>query len=148
MLPESDSLRNTPVQERSQLRLAELLAAASDVLSEVGRDRLTTAMVAERAGASIGTIYRYFPDRTLILDLIEPMHPHGIAAVNALHEPLQVDENGIYMCVYCCTTDGNGIDRTQECQTAHVHHFDVDTRCATIRALVGGHDALTETDPR
>lgn len=60
-------LRNEPVQARSTARLASLLEAAAAVVDEVGYERLTTALVAERAGASIGTVYRYFPDRIVVL---------------------------------------------------------------------------------
>lgn len=60
-------IRNEPVQARSTARLAALLDAAAEVVSEIGYERLTTAMVAERAGASIGTVYRYFPDRIALL---------------------------------------------------------------------------------
>lgn len=61
-------LRNEPVQARSAARLSSLLDAAAEVVQEVGYERLTTAMVAERAGASIGTVYRYFPDRIAVLE--------------------------------------------------------------------------------
>ena len=61
------TLRNEPVQARSTARLTRLLDAAAEVIDEIGYERLTTAMVAERAGASIGTVYRYFPDRIAIL---------------------------------------------------------------------------------
>ena len=63
----SERVRNEPVQARSSERIAALLDAASAVVAEVGIERLTTAMVAERAGASIGTVYRYFPDRIAVL---------------------------------------------------------------------------------
>jgi len=61
-------LRNEPVQARSAARLSALLDAAALLVDEVGYERLTTAMVAERANASIGTVYRYFPDRLAVLD--------------------------------------------------------------------------------
>jgi AcrR family transcriptional regulator len=61
------TLRNEPVQARSTARLTRLLDAAAEVVDEIGFERLTTAMVAERAGASIGTVYRYFPDRIAVL---------------------------------------------------------------------------------
>jgi AcrR family transcriptional regulator len=64
------SLRNEPVQARSAARLAGLLDAAAAVIDELGYERLTTAMVAERAGASIGTVYRYFPDRIAVLQAL------------------------------------------------------------------------------
>jgi AcrR family transcriptional regulator len=44
-----------------------LLDAVAAVVDEIGFDRLTTAMVSERAEASIGTVYRYFPDRIALL---------------------------------------------------------------------------------
>lgn len=60
-------IRNEPVQARSAARLTALLDAAAHVIAEIGYERLTTAMVADRAGASIGTVYRYFPDRIAVL---------------------------------------------------------------------------------
>lgn len=63
-------LRNEPVQARSTARLASLLDAAAAAIDSVGFERLTTAMVAERAGASIGTVYRYFPDRITVLQSV------------------------------------------------------------------------------
>lgn len=64
------ALRNEPVQARSTARLTALLDAAAQVVDEIGFERLTTAMVAERAGASIGTVYRYFPDRIALLQAL------------------------------------------------------------------------------
>lgn len=60
-------VRTEPIQERSAARVDALLDAAAAVVDEIGFDRLTTAMVAERADASIGTVYRYFPDRIALL---------------------------------------------------------------------------------
>ena len=64
------SLRNEPVQARSTARLTALLDAAASAIDDLGYERLTTAMVAERAGASIGTVYRYFPDRIAVLQAL------------------------------------------------------------------------------
>lgn len=64
------TIRNEPVQARSTKRLATLLDSAAAVIDELGYERLTTAMVAERAGASIGTVYRYFPDRLAVLQAL------------------------------------------------------------------------------
>ncbi|WP_168627524.1 TetR family transcriptional regulator [Cryobacterium sp. BB307] len=70
MLDASALLRNEPVQARSTARLASLLDAAAAAIDALGYERLTTAMVAERAGASIGTVYRYFPDRIAVLQAV------------------------------------------------------------------------------
>ena len=58
------------MQVRSSKRLVALLDATADVISDIGYETLTTAMVAERAGASIGTVYRYFPDRIAVLQAL------------------------------------------------------------------------------
>lgn len=94
------TLRNEPVQARSAARLEALLDAAASIVDEVGFERLTTAMVAERAGASIGTVYRYFPDRIALLqalgarnfdrvldrvsvEIVDPTHENWISALAA-----------------------------------------------------------------
>jgi len=64
------TLRVEPAQERSLARIDTLLDAAAAVVDEVGFDRLTTAQVAELSGASIGTVYRYFPDRIALLSAL------------------------------------------------------------------------------
>ena len=74
----STGLRNTPIQNRSQSRLTTIEDAARAALAELGRDRLTTASIAERANCSIGTVYRYFPDRVAILDHIWPDRDEGV----------------------------------------------------------------------
>ncbi|WP_072313716.1 TetR/AcrR family transcriptional regulator [Agrococcus sp. Marseille-P2731] len=63
----SVTVRNEPVQARAAHRIEALLDAAAAVVVEHGIEHLTTALVAERAGASIGTVYRYFPDRVAVL---------------------------------------------------------------------------------
>jgi AcrR family transcriptional regulator len=63
-------VRTEPIQERSAARIDALLDAAAAVVDLIGFDRLTTAMVAERADASIGTVYRYFPDRIVLLQAL------------------------------------------------------------------------------
>jgi AcrR family transcriptional regulator len=55
---------------RSSKRLVALLDATAAVIADIGYETLTTAMVADRAGASIGTVYRYFPDRIAVLQAL------------------------------------------------------------------------------
>ncbi|GHF24681.1 TetR/AcrR family transcriptional regulator [Pseudolysinimonas yzui] len=107
-------IRNEPVQARSAARLTALLDAAANVVHEIGYERLTTAMVAERAGASIGTVYRYFPDRIAVLQslaarnvertsdstfaaLMDPAHPDWFTALGAVFDNIKAayrDEPG------------------------------------------------------
>lgn len=67
LLLEADLLRAAPVQARSNQRLTALLDAAARLIHRGGYEELTTAAVAHEAGASIGTVYRYFEDRVALL---------------------------------------------------------------------------------
>jgi len=44
-----------------------MLEATIQVLLQAGKERLTTAKVARRAGVSVGTLYQYFPNKTAML---------------------------------------------------------------------------------
>ncbi|MCU1576453.1 MAG: transcriptional regulator, TetR family [Leifsonia sp.] len=81
-------VRTEPIQERSAARVDALLDAAAEVVDEIGFDRLTTAMVAERAEASIGTVYRYFPDRIVLLQALRDraVQRYRAAVVESIHE--------------------------------------------------------------
>jgi AcrR family transcriptional regulator len=59
--------RKTPVQARSAASVEAILKATVQVLTSVGKERLTTTRVASRAGVSIGTLYQYFPNKSALL---------------------------------------------------------------------------------
>ncbi|MBN1427267.1 MAG: TetR/AcrR family transcriptional regulator [Anaerolineae bacterium] len=61
------SIRSVPQQSRSQERVDSILGTAADLFTEVGYEAATTNAIAERAGISIGTLYRYFADKDAIL---------------------------------------------------------------------------------
>ena len=64
--------RRAPVQERSRLTVARILDAAAEIADEQGIDAATTRAVADRAGVSYPSLYRFFPDRDAILgELLE-----------------------------------------------------------------------------
>jgi len=58
--------RRSPQQERGERRVAQLLEAAGAEMAEVGYEATTMTAIAERAGASIGTLYQYFPDKDAV----------------------------------------------------------------------------------
>lgn len=70
--PTSDSLtlRREPQQARSRARLAGLLDAAETLLVREGPEALTTTRIAEEAGVSVGSLYRWFPDKAAIVDAL------------------------------------------------------------------------------
>jgi AcrR family transcriptional regulator len=57
--------------EMAALRRRRLIEATVEVLGEVGADRLTMDMVAERADAATRTIYNYFPTRQDLLSAVQ-----------------------------------------------------------------------------
>jgi AcrR family transcriptional regulator len=61
------SSRKSPRQARSAQLVADILAAAAQVLVKEGAHRFTTARVAEKAGVSVGSLYQYFTNKAAIL---------------------------------------------------------------------------------
>lgn len=66
-MEEADNIRQTPRQKRARASVDFILDAATQVLERDGEAGFNTNAVAERAGVSIGTLYRYFPDKLAIL---------------------------------------------------------------------------------
>ena len=59
--------RKAPRQARSAATVDAILEASAHILREGGLGALNTNAVAERAGASIGSLYQYFPNKDAIL---------------------------------------------------------------------------------
>ncbi|MBY4674993.1 TetR family transcriptional regulator [Marinobacterium sp. CAU 1594] len=59
--------RKQPQQKRSERLVADILQAATRVLTHEGAQCFTTARVAEVAGVSVGSLYQYFPNKEAIL---------------------------------------------------------------------------------
>ena len=64
--PLSSPSRRVPVQSRSERRLASFLSHAEAAIAEVGYEATTMTEIASRAGASIGSLYQYFPNKEAI----------------------------------------------------------------------------------
>lgn len=57
-----------------------ILKATIQVLLKVGKERLTTTLVAARAGVSVGTLYQYFPNKSALLRAALQRHMDEIGA--------------------------------------------------------------------
>lgn len=64
------ALRHVPTQARSRERLRRVLDAADAVLAREGAPAFTTTRVAAVAGVPVGSVYRYFPDKTAIVEAL------------------------------------------------------------------------------
>lgn len=68
----ASAARRAPVQERSRQTVIRILDAAAAIADEEGVDAATTRAIADRAGVSYPSLYRFFPDREAILgELLE-----------------------------------------------------------------------------
>lgn len=63
----SKNQRRSPRQARSRATWEAIVEAAAQILERGGPEALTTNLVAERAGVSIGTLYQYFSDKRSLL---------------------------------------------------------------------------------
>lgn len=76
-------LKAMPQQGRAQETVQRILGVASELLGEVGIERLSTNLICERAGLSPPALYRYFPNKYAVL------HALGQALMDAQNELLQ-----------------------------------------------------------
>ncbi|APA95696.1 TetR/AcrR family transcriptional regulator [Nocardia seriolae] len=88
--------RRQPKQERSTDTRRWILDAAAQVFGEFGYGAGTTNRIAERAGISIGSLYRYFPNKDAILRALMEEHVDAGAALYqerlAVGLPLELED--------------------------------------------------------
>jgi len=66
--------RRIPQQERGERRVRELLEASAAEFAEVGYDAATMKAIAKRAGASIGAVYQYFPNKESVVSALRTQY--------------------------------------------------------------------------
>lgn len=64
------TLRRVPMQDRGKARVEAILDAAELAFAEAGYDGATTEDIAARAGASIGSLYQFFPNKRALFDAL------------------------------------------------------------------------------
>lgn len=62
--------RSVPAQARSKERLERILDAAARVFADVGYEAATTEAIAELAETSIGSVYRFFPNKRALFNAL------------------------------------------------------------------------------
>lgn len=67
-------LRRLPRQSRGRRRVDTLLAAASAEISDEGYEAATMCSIATRAGASIGSLYQFFPNKLAIVQALREQY--------------------------------------------------------------------------
>lgn len=71
---QSSGLRRQPKQRRGKERVEKILDAAAAVFDEIGYESATTHLIAAKAGASVGSLYQFFPDKAAIFQAMELRH--------------------------------------------------------------------------
>ncbi len=75
----------SPTRRPGQERVAALLEAAAAVIADKGYDATTMAEVAARAGAQIGSLYRFFPNKDVLANaLVERFHVRAAETFDAI----------------------------------------------------------------
>lgn len=62
--------KNRPRQERAKRTYEAILTAAAELLVEVGVERISTNLIAERAGITVPALYRYFPNKYAVINAL------------------------------------------------------------------------------
>ncbi len=78
---ENQERRQARRQKRGVLRVEEILQAAGALFAELGYDKVTTNMIAARAGVSPGSLYQFFPNKEAIAQAFATdaiNHLHGV----------------------------------------------------------------------
>jgi AcrR family transcriptional regulator len=83
--------RKQPVQRRSTATVTAILDATIQVLTAIGKERLTTTRVAQRAGVSVGTLYQYFPNKRSLLQAA--LRRHLVSVTEALERACELNRN-------------------------------------------------------
>jgi AcrR family transcriptional regulator len=67
-----------PQRKRGHERVASLLSAAADTFVEKGYDAATMTEIAARAGASIGSLYQFFPTKEAVAQALMGGHAEAL----------------------------------------------------------------------
>ena len=84
--------RRSPQQERGERRVEEILDAAAGVIAEVGVDATTTNAIAERAGAAVGSLYHFFPNKAAIVRALAARYEAELREVSRVSMPTAARE--------------------------------------------------------
>lgn len=72
-----------PRQERGRRRVDEILDAAEALVHETGPAACSIQEIARQAGASVGSIYHFFPTKEAIFDALRARHASEVRALAA-----------------------------------------------------------------
>lgn len=84
-----DRAPRAPQQERGQRRVEQILDAAEQVFVEHGVGGATMQLIAERAQASMGSLYHFFPNKDAIVEALGARYADAVRETNQQAMPLE-----------------------------------------------------------
>jgi AcrR family transcriptional regulator len=66
--------RRLPIQKRSEQTVQRILDATGELLCTIPLEFVTTSRIAKQASLSIGSLYRFYPDKQSIFDAVAIRH--------------------------------------------------------------------------
>lgn len=89
---------NIPRQARAIKTYQAILSATAELLIEVGVERISTNLIAERAGVTVPALYRYFPNKYSVLNALGArLTDRQNEAVATWHQTYVIDQPLEYM---------------------------------------------------
>jgi AcrR family transcriptional regulator len=74
-------IAKAPKRARGMQRVAELLDAGAVLFAEQGYDATTMTQIAQRAGASIGSLYQFFPSKEVLAEALFGRYVERVASL-------------------------------------------------------------------
>lgn len=135
--------RKTPRQKRASATVSAIREATIQLLVGAGLDGLTTTLVAQRAGVSVGTLYQYFPNKRALTHsvLVDHLNTVTDAVVQTCRIHRDIDTDCMARAVVAAYLTAKAGDR----DVAHALFgaaIDVDITPAIAEAMDRGEEAI------
>ena len=121
--------KKVPQQERSRAMVEDILAAATRVLSERPLNTVSTNLLAEVAGVSVGSLYQYFDSKQAIVETLLEQHRHDCMV---LANAALVDGSGKRMIDRSRTVLRELLALHERQRTLHVSFTQVQNACSSL----------------
>lgn len=147
------NMRNRPAQDRSEYTVGVILEATAQVLDSPKEVTVSTNHIAQRAGVSIGSLYRYFKNKQGILTVLvrrETERQEGLIC-EIVNNWTGRDGNELIQQIASISVDGfHGRRLVRRSLLKHLNEKDEIARelhAVRYRILVHLEDRLTEQQP-
>lgn len=81
-------MKTQPSQQRSRVKVAEILAATEELINEMPLDDITSTMIAKRANVTRTSLYHFFPSKYDIFDALSAQYREELREkVNSYFDP-------------------------------------------------------------